>query len=143
MAPGKGLGAASGAWTVFEDEAGFSMTPLRAPPGAEAGRPLIRVRGRSRRRTPARAVLLQPGEKRAVSSPGPARISCSRAHTRASPGRIAAASCAAQSSSAARSRRSGTTVRLEVCRWERTPDPWDNWPPCPAQHPFGRRAEAV
>lgn len=45
------LAAARGAWLVFEDEAGFSMTPPQAKTWSQRGRtPLVRVRGRSRRR---------------------------------------------------------------------------------------------
>ncbi|MZE45837.1 DDE endonuclease [Streptomyces sp. SID5477] len=64
MAPGKSLAAASGAWIVFEDEAGFSMTPPRARTWGRRGHtPVTRVRGRSRRRTSV-AVLCcyKPGE---------------------------------------------------------------------------------
>lgn len=44
------LAAARGAWLVFEDEAGFSMTP-QAKTWSQRGRtPVVRVRGRSRRR---------------------------------------------------------------------------------------------
>lgn len=51
---GERLAAAGlwGAWIVFEDEAGFSMTPSRARTWGRRGHtPVIRVRGRSRRRT--------------------------------------------------------------------------------------------
>ncbi|OSC67906.1 DDE endonuclease [Streptomyces sp. 4F] len=45
------LAAARGAWLVFEDEAGFSMTPPHAKTWSPRGRtPVVRVRGRSRRR---------------------------------------------------------------------------------------------
>jgi transposase len=45
------LAAARGAWLVFEDEAGFSMTPPHAKTWSQRGRtPVVRVRGRSRRR---------------------------------------------------------------------------------------------
>ncbi|MBB5934084.1 transposase [Streptomyces zagrosensis] len=45
------LAAARGAWLVFEDEAGFSMTPPQAKTWSQRGRtPVVRVRGRSRRR---------------------------------------------------------------------------------------------
>ena len=38
----------SGAWLVFEDEAGFSMTPPQAKTWSQRGRtPVVRVRGRS------------------------------------------------------------------------------------------------
>ncbi|MBZ6226344.1 transposase [Streptomyces olivaceus] len=43
--------AALGAWLVFEDEAGFSMTPPTTRTWSRRGHtPVIRVRGRSRRR---------------------------------------------------------------------------------------------
>ncbi len=46
-----GLAAVSGAWLVFEDEAGFSMTPPQAKTWSRRGRTLVvRVCGRSRRR---------------------------------------------------------------------------------------------
>jgi hypothetical protein len=49
--PQVSLGAALGAWLVFEDEAGVSMTPARARTWGHRGRtPAVRVRGRSRRR---------------------------------------------------------------------------------------------
>ncbi|GHC98014.1 endonuclease [Streptomyces violarus] len=42
--------AARGAWLVFEDEAGFSMTPPQAKTWSQRGHtPVVRVRGRSRR----------------------------------------------------------------------------------------------
>jgi len=42
------LAAARGAWLVFEDEAGFSMTPPQAKTWSQRGRtPVVRVRGRS------------------------------------------------------------------------------------------------
>lgn len=45
------LAAARGAWLVFEDEAGFSMTPPQTKAWSQRGRtPVVRVRGRSRRR---------------------------------------------------------------------------------------------
>ncbi len=45
------LAAVSGAWLVFEDEAGFSMTPPQAKTWPPRGRTsVVRVRGRSRRR---------------------------------------------------------------------------------------------
>ncbi|MFC8936512.1 IS630 family transposase [Rhodococcus sp. NPDC057135] len=64
LAPGKRLAAASGAWIVFEDEAGFSMTPPRARTWGRRGHtPVIRVRGRSRRRTSIAALCCyKPGE---------------------------------------------------------------------------------
>ncbi|MFD3330985.1 transposase [Streptomyces sp. NPDC058701] len=65
LAPGKSLAAASGAWLVFEDEAEFSMTPPRARTWGRRGHtPVIRVRGRSRRRTSvAVPYCYKPGEK--------------------------------------------------------------------------------
>ncbi|WP_443733833.1 IS630 family transposase [Streptomyces muensis] len=50
LATGGSTAAALGAWIVFEDEAGFSMTPPIARTWARRGQtPVIRVRGRSRR----------------------------------------------------------------------------------------------
>ena len=47
LAAGKGAAAARGAWTVFEDEAGRSLTPPRARTWGRVGRtPVLRVRGR-------------------------------------------------------------------------------------------------
>ncbi|WP_443067331.1 IS630 family transposase [Streptomyces sp. NBC_01426] len=65
VAPGKRLAAACGGWIVFEDEAGFSMTPPRARTWGRRGHtPVIRVRGRSRRRTSVAALCCyKPGEK--------------------------------------------------------------------------------
>ncbi|WP_455678892.1 IS630 family transposase [Streptomyces avidinii] len=65
LATGKSLAAASGAWIVFEDEAGFSMTPPRARTWGRCGQtPVVRVRGRSRRRTSVAALCCyKPGEK--------------------------------------------------------------------------------
>ncbi|MFJ4126525.1 hypothetical protein ACIP3U_35130 [[Kitasatospora] papulosa] len=65
MAPGKRLAAASGAWIVSEDEAGLSMTPPRARTWGRRGHtPVIRVRGRSRRRTSVAALCCyKAGEK--------------------------------------------------------------------------------
>ncbi|MGW9054847.1 IS630 family transposase [[Kitasatospora] papulosa] len=64
VAPGKRLAAACGGWNVFEDEAGFSMTPPRARTwGRREHTPVIRVRGRSRRRTSVAALCCyKPGE---------------------------------------------------------------------------------
>ncbi|MFJ8825570.1 IS630 family transposase, partial [Streptomyces sp. NPDC102467] len=51
MAGGGSIAAALGVWIVFEDEAGFSMTPPRARTWGRRGHtPVIRVRGRSWRR---------------------------------------------------------------------------------------------
>ncbi|SEC13714.1 putative transposase [Streptomyces sp. 2314.4] len=65
MAAGKSLTAACGGWIVFEDEAGFSMTPPRARTWGRRGHtPVIRVRGRSRRRTSVAALCCyKPGEQ--------------------------------------------------------------------------------
>lgn len=65
MAPSKRLAADHGAWIVFEDEAGFSMTPPRARTwGRRGDTPVIHVRGRSRRRTSVAALCCyKPGEK--------------------------------------------------------------------------------
>ncbi|WP_451644057.1 IS630 family transposase [Streptomyces virginiae] len=65
VAPGKRLAAACGSWIVFEDEAGFSMTPPRARTWGRRGyTPEIRVRGRSRRRTSIAALCCyKPGER--------------------------------------------------------------------------------
>ncbi|MGW7346779.1 IS630 family transposase [Streptomyces sp. NPDC054854] len=65
VAAGKSLAAACGGWIVFEDEAGFSMTPPRARTWGRRGHtPVIRVRGRSRRRTSVAALCCyKPGEK--------------------------------------------------------------------------------
>jgi hypothetical protein len=47
VAAGKSTAAANGAWVVFEDEAGQSMTPPRARTwGRRGSTPVIRVRGR-------------------------------------------------------------------------------------------------
>ncbi|WP_442802647.1 IS630 family transposase [Streptomyces sp. CB01635] len=64
VAAGKSLAAAHGAWIVFEDEAGFSMTPPRARTWGRRGHtPIIRVRGRSRRRTSVAALCCyKPGQ---------------------------------------------------------------------------------
>ncbi|MFF7098302.1 IS630 family transposase, partial [Streptomyces rubradiris] len=63
MAAGKRLAAASGAWIVFEDEAGFSMTPPRAYTWGRRGHTPA-IRGRSRRRTSIAALCCyKPGEK--------------------------------------------------------------------------------
>ncbi|MFP1629477.1 transposase, partial [Streptomyces sp. 5K101] len=51
LAAGGSTAAALGAWLVFEDEAGFSMTPPTSRTWAKRGStPVIRVRGRSQRR---------------------------------------------------------------------------------------------
>jgi transposase len=55
----------SGAWLVFEDEAGFSMTPPQAKTWSQRGRtPVVRVRGRSRRRVSIAALTCyKPGHR--------------------------------------------------------------------------------
>ncbi|MEU7687720.1 transposase, partial [Streptomyces spectabilis] len=51
MAAGGSIAAAIGAFIVFEDEAGFSMTPPTSRTWSRRGHtPVVRVRGRSRRR---------------------------------------------------------------------------------------------
>lgn len=59
------LAAARGAWLVFEDEAGFSMTPPQAKTWSPRGRtPVVRVRGRSRRRMSIAALTCyRPGHR--------------------------------------------------------------------------------
>ncbi|MCX5388488.1 transposase [Streptomyces sp. NBC_00094] len=59
------LAALSGAWLAFEDEAGFSMTPPQAKTWSQRGRtPVVRVRGRSRRRVSIAALTwYQPGHR--------------------------------------------------------------------------------
>ncbi len=59
------LAAVSGAWLVFEDEAGFSMTPPQARTWSQRGRtPVVRVRGRSRRRISIAALTCyKPGHR--------------------------------------------------------------------------------
>ncbi|AZS89599.1 IS630 family transposase [Streptomyces griseoviridis] len=65
MAPRGRLAAARGAWLVFEDEAGFSMTPPHAKTWSPRGRtPVVRVRGRSRRRISIAALTCyKPGRR--------------------------------------------------------------------------------
>ncbi|MBA4867379.1 transposase, partial [Streptomyces sp. PSKA54] len=65
MATGGSTAAALGAWVVFEDEAGFSMTPPRARTwGLRGHTPIVRVRGRSRRRISVAALCCyKPGEQ--------------------------------------------------------------------------------
>lgn len=57
--------AALGAWLVFEDEAGFSMTPPATRTWAPRGHtPVVRVRGRSRRRLSVAALACyKPGKR--------------------------------------------------------------------------------
>ncbi|WP_157228999.1 transposase, partial [Nocardia brevicatena] len=51
MAAGKSTAAAFGAWLVFEDEAGFAMTPPTQRTWSVRGHtPVVTVRGRSQRR---------------------------------------------------------------------------------------------
>ncbi len=59
------LAAVSGVWLVFEDEAGFSMTPPQAKTWSQRGRtPVVRVRGRSRRRVSIAALTCyKPGQR--------------------------------------------------------------------------------
>ncbi|WP_420918691.1 IS630 family transposase [Streptomyces coelicoflavus] len=59
------LAAVSGAWLAFEDEAGFSMTPPHAKTWSQRGRtPVVRVRGRSRRRISIAALTCyKPGHR--------------------------------------------------------------------------------
>jgi hypothetical protein len=66
--------AALGAWLVFEDEAGFSMTPPTARTWSRRGRtPVVRVRGRSRRRLSVAALACyKAGERsRLIYRPAP------------------------------------------------------------------------
>ncbi|GGP86621.1 hypothetical protein GCM10010278_76350 [Streptomyces melanogenes] len=65
MAAGGSTAAALGAYVVFEDEAGFSMTPPTRRTWAKRGRtPVIRVRGRSQRRFSIAALACyKPGER--------------------------------------------------------------------------------
>jgi len=57
--------AALDGWLVFEDEAGFSMTPPTARTWSRRGRtPVVRVRGRSRRRLSVAALACyKPGHR--------------------------------------------------------------------------------
>ncbi|MEU0413226.1 transposase [Streptomyces griseorubiginosus] len=65
LAAGGSTAAALDAWIVFEDESGFSMTPPTARTWARRGHtPVIRVRGRSRRRISIAALTCyKPGER--------------------------------------------------------------------------------
>ncbi|WP_435862528.1 IS630 family transposase [Streptomyces phaeochromogenes] len=65
LAAGGRTAAALDAWIVFEDESGFSMTPPIARTWARRGcTPVIRVRGRSRRRISIAALTCyKPGER--------------------------------------------------------------------------------
>ncbi|WP_334029486.1 transposase [Nocardia terpenica] len=65
MAEGKSTAAALGAWLVFEDEAGFSMTPPTRRTWSPRGHtPVVTVRGRSRRRYSIAALTCyKPGQR--------------------------------------------------------------------------------
>ncbi|MFG2386485.1 transposase [Streptomyces avermitilis] len=65
MAAGGRTAAALGAYIVFEDEAGFAMTPPHARTWGRRGQtPVVRVRGRSRRRISIAALCCyRPGER--------------------------------------------------------------------------------
>jgi transposase len=65
VAAGGSTAAALGAFIVFEDEAGFSMTPPTSRTWARRGHtPVIRVRGRSQRRFSIAALTCyKPGER--------------------------------------------------------------------------------
>ncbi|WP_455712273.1 IS630 family transposase [Streptomyces flaveolus] len=65
MAARGNTAAALGAWIVFEDEAGFSMTPPTSRTWSQRGTtPVIRVRGRSQRRFSIAALCCyKPGER--------------------------------------------------------------------------------
>ncbi|SEG94001.1 DDE superfamily endonuclease [Actinacidiphila yanglinensis] len=65
LAAGKSIAAELGAWLVFEDEAGQSMTPPRARTWGRIGRtPVVRVRGRgSGRVSMAGMTCYKPGER--------------------------------------------------------------------------------
>ncbi|MGW7824580.1 IS630 family transposase [Streptomyces puniciscabiei] len=65
LAPGKSTAAERGAWIVFEDEAGQSMTPPRARTWRRIGQtPVVRARGRgSGRVSMAGMTCYKPGER--------------------------------------------------------------------------------
>jgi len=65
VAAGGSTAAALDAWIAFEDEAGFAMTPPRARTWGRRGQtPVVRVRGRSRRRISVAAMCCyRPGER--------------------------------------------------------------------------------
>ncbi|CAL2070369.1 hypothetical protein GCM10009566_62520 [Streptomyces murinus] len=65
LAAGKSIAAERGAWIVFEDEAGQSMTPPRARTWGRIGQtPVVRVRGRgSGRVSMAGMTCYKPGER--------------------------------------------------------------------------------
>lgn len=64
MAPGGRTAAALGAWIVFEDEAGFSMTPPITRTWSRRGAtPIVRVHGRSQHRLSVAALACyKPGQ---------------------------------------------------------------------------------
>lgn len=77
VAAGKSLAAVHGGWIVFEDEAGFSMTPPRARTWGRRGHtPVIRVRAgpAAEPRSPRCAATTPTGK--AASSTGPATTCC-------------------------------------------------------------------
>ncbi len=120
VAAGKRLAAVSGAWIVFEDEAGFSMTPPRARTWGRAGvdTPLSSGRGAAPAAGPRSlpCAATNPA-KRAVSSTVPAPIFSSRAPAGAFPGRTTATFWSAHTSS--------STARLWWSGTISTP----TWPP--------------
>src|SRR3954468_14045224 len=65
LAAGKSIAAERGAWIVFEDEAGQSMTPPRARTWGRIGQtPVVSVRGRgSGRVSMAGMTCYKPGER--------------------------------------------------------------------------------
>lgn len=65
LAAGKSIAAERGAWIVFEDEAGQSMTPRRARTWGRIGQTTVaRVRGRSSGQVPmAGMTCYKPGER--------------------------------------------------------------------------------
>ncbi|MFF6984307.1 hypothetical protein ACFZAV_43110 [Streptomyces sp. NPDC008343] len=65
LAAGKSAAAERGAWIVFEDEAGQSMTPPRARTWGRIGQtPVVRVRGRgSGRVSMAGMACYKPGQR--------------------------------------------------------------------------------
>ncbi|MEU3416092.1 hypothetical protein ABZ760_33420 [Streptomyces sp. NPDC006658] len=65
LAAGESIAAECGAWIVFEDEAGQSMTPPRARTWGRIGRtPVVRVRGRgSGRVSMAGVACYKPGQR--------------------------------------------------------------------------------
>ncbi|MEU3065217.1 transposase [Streptomyces subrutilus] len=65
LAAGKSTAAERGAWIVFEDKAGQSMTPPRARTWGRIGQtPVVRVRGRGSERVPmAGMACYKPGRR--------------------------------------------------------------------------------